>query len=33
LDKGLAIGAAVAGLAALGVVIYLVFIVKDTIPT
>jgi hypothetical protein len=33
LDKGLAITAAVAGLAALGVVVYLVFILKDTVPS
>jgi hypothetical protein len=33
LDKGLAIAAAVASLAALGVVVYLVFILKDTIPS
>jgi hypothetical protein len=32
LDKGLAIAAAVASLAALGVVVYLVFILKDTVP-
>jgi hypothetical protein len=31
LDKGLAIGAAVAGLAALGTVVYLAFILKDTV--
>jgi hypothetical protein len=33
LDKGLAIAAAVVGLASLGVVVYLVFILKDTVPT
>jgi hypothetical protein len=31
LDKGLAIAAAVVGLASLGVVVYLVFILKDTV--
>jgi hypothetical protein len=31
LDKGLAIAAAVASLAALGTVVYLVFILKDTV--
>jgi hypothetical protein len=30
LDKGLAIAAAVASLAALGTVVYLVYILKDT---
>lgn len=33
LDKGLAIAAAVVGLASLGVVVYLVFILKDTVPS
>jgi hypothetical protein len=33
MDKGLAIAAAVLGLASLGVVIYLVFILKDTVPS
>src|SRR5580658_7969521 len=32
LDKGLAIGAAVASVAALGVVVYLVWVLKDTAP-
>lgn len=33
LDKGLAIAAAVVGLASVGVVVYLVFILKDTVPS
>jgi uncharacterized membrane protein len=33
LDKGLAIGAVVASLAALGCVLYLAFFLKDTIPS
>jgi hypothetical protein len=33
LDKGLAVAAAVAGLAALGCVVYLAFFLKDTIPS
>jgi hypothetical protein len=33
LDKGLAIAAAVVALASLGVVVYLVFILKDTVPS
>ncbi|MGA2173354.1 MAG: hypothetical protein ABSH38_00080 [Verrucomicrobiota bacterium] len=32
LDKGLAVAAAVFGLAALGVVLYLAFFLKDTVP-
>jgi hypothetical protein len=31
LDKGLAIAAAVVGLASLGVIVYLVFVLKDTV--
>jgi hypothetical protein len=33
LDKGLAIAAAVAGLAALGCVLYLAYFLKDTVPS
>jgi len=33
LDKGLAIAAAVASLAALGCVLYLAFFLKDTVPS
>jgi hypothetical protein len=33
LDKGLAIAAAVASLAALGCVLYLAYFLKDTVPS